>query len=111
MDQLTQTVVVTLTMAMINVGGTLSLKQFAGTNREIYFIGGCAAYVAGAALYVMLLRGHDLATLSVATAILQLGLVCTLAVWLFNEPVNPVQWLGLGIGVLSMAVVMLASNA
>ncbi|MEO1324571.1 MAG: hypothetical protein AAFV59_16390 [Pseudomonadota bacterium] len=107
---ITQAVAITVAMAAINVGGTLSLKQAATSDRDIYLALGIAAYTVGAVLYLDLMRGQSLAILSVATSILQLGIVCSLAVWMFNETVTPVQWLGLAIGMLSMAIVMLAAS-
>ena len=98
-------------MVAVNVLGTVSLRHYSGTDRELFFILGTGAYVLGAALYVYLMRGETLAVLVMVSAILQLGLMMGLSVWMFGEQVSLVQWLGLTTGMIGLAIVLVSAPA
>lgn len=98
-------------MAILNVGGTAALKSYAGTDRDLYFLLGAAAYVAGATCYVVLLRGQSLAVLAMASTLIQLGLLAALSIWFWDDRFNLIQVLGLGTGFFGLAIVLLAASA
>ena len=106
MQSLLQTVVLTLAMAGVNVGGTICLKLSNGPDKQLFFAGGIVAYVVGAALYMALLKNNDLVVLSVTSSILQMGLVASLGIWM-GETVSVVQGAALLVALTGAAIAML----
>lgn len=104
-----QAIFAMLCMTTVNTAGTLALKHYAGSDRDLFFVLGTAAYILGAAFYVLLLREQPLAVLATITTLMQLGLMTALSVWFYGEQVSPVQWLGLGTGFTGLAIVMIAA--
>lgn len=110
MENYLSSLIPTVAMAAINVGGTVCLKLSAEPNKQVYFAAGAIAYVIGAVFYVMLLREHSLAVMSVASSTLQLGLMISLSIWLFDERINVVQGSAMFMAVICASIAMLAAT-
>jgi len=110
MSSSTQIISMMTAMAVVNVGGTACLRQSIDPNKQLYFVVGLIAYIVGATLYVALLKESSLAVMAVASSTLQMGLVISLSVWLFDERINFVQGTAMLIAVASAAVAMLAAS-
>ncbi len=98
-----------LCMTGLNTAGTLALKHYAGSDRELFFVLGTTAYVLGAAFYVFLLREQPLAVLAAITTIAQIGLLMVVSIFLYGEQLSTLQWFGLGTGFTGLAIVMIAA--
>jgi drug/metabolite transporter (DMT)-like permease len=101
---------ITLAMATTNVLGTVALKFSTDPDRQVYFSFGVVAYVIGAALYVSLLKEHSIALLAVVSSTLQLGLMISISIWLFDERVNLFQGTAMAVAIAASAVAMLANT-
>lgn len=93
-------------MAAINIGGTSFLKLSADPQKQSYFTGSIVAYVIAAGLYLTLMKNNDLVVPSLATSILQMGLVISLGVWI-GESVSAAQGITLLIAITTVAFAML----
>lgn len=110
MDTLWTTTALTGAMALVNVMGAAFLKVSAQPNKQAYFAAGIVAYIIGATLYVALLKEQSVALLAVASTTLQLGLMISLSIWLFDEKINFVQGSAMFVAVLSASIAMLAAS-
>jgi len=109
MESVWTTASLTGAMALVNVMGATLLRVSSEPNKQAYFAAGIVAYIIGAVLYVSLLKEQSLAVISVASATLQLGLMISLSVWMFDEEINLIQGTAMLIAVASAAVAMLAA--
>ena len=101
------TVVVILLMTLAFSAGGVLLKQFALSNGAWWLLGAVLAYTAGNALYIHILRAHDLGVATIVSALAQIILLSLAGRLFFSESLSATQIAGTILGVAALALVML----
>ena len=82
-----------------------TLKIYAGGAALWVLIGALALFCIGNTLMVQVMRGEGLGVAIVLSAIFQMVAIALLAVVAFGERLAPVQWAGLALGIVAVALI------
>ena len=82
-----------------------ALKIYAGGAALWVLIGALALFCIGNTLMVQVMRGEGLGVAIVLSAIFQMVAIALLAVVAFGERLAPVQWAGLALGIVAVALI------
>lgn len=94
-------------LVAVNCFGTAALKKGADTGVIDWIVVGCGCYLAGAGLYVMLLRAGGLGTWSVITSMVQIITMVMIGAMIFGEKVSWTQVGGIALGLCALALIMM----
>ncbi|MEM7529673.1 MAG: hypothetical protein AAF416_18725 [Pseudomonadota bacterium] len=94
-----------------NCIGTAALKKGADTGLIDWILVGCGCYLAGAGLYVAILRAGDVGTWAVITSLVQIVTMVLLGRFVFGEAMSWVQVAGvaLALGALVLMTMPVAA--
>lgn len=82
-----------------------ALKVYAGNGGIWILVGGLALFCVGNALMVQVMRGEGLGVAIVLSAIFQMVAITLLAAVAFGERLAPLQWAGLALGIVAVAMI------
>ena len=90
---------------VVFMAANASLKVYAGAGGIWVLIGALALFCVGNTLMVQVMRGEGLGVAIVLSAIFQMVAITLLAWAAFGERLAPVQWAGLGLGIVAVALI------
>ena len=82
-----------------------ALKVYAGNGGIWMLVGALALFCVGNTLMVQVMRGEGLGVAIVLSAIFQMVAITLLAAVAFGERLAPLQWAGLALGVVAVAMI------
>ena len=101
-----------LALAMVVfLAGSSALRGYVETNALWMILLGLLLYTAGNLLMVRIMRESGMAVAISISAVLQLVLANAVAVWGFGERPTFRQGLGIGLGIVAIALIVLPSAA
>lgn len=85
---------------------TSALRLYIGTGQLAVLIGALALYCVGNLMMVRVMRDSGMALSVAVSSVLQLVLATVIAVAVFGERPTPLQWAGIALGVLAVALIV-----
>jgi small multidrug resistance pump len=85
---------------------TSALRHYIGTGQVSVLVGALALYCVGNLIMVRVMRDSGMALSVAVSSILQLVLATVIAVAIFGERPTGLQWAGIAIGVLAVALIV-----
>lgn len=94
---------------LLNAGGSIALKQAAISMNAGLAVFGVGCYVFAAAIAVALLNTQPLSVIGMVTSMAGLVIVITASIYVFEESLVFVQWIGVSCALVSMLLIYLPS--
>ena len=85
---------------------TSALRHYIGTGQVAVLLGALALYCVGNLIMVRVMRDSGMALSVAVSSILQLVLATVIAVAIFGERPTGLQWAGIALGVLAVALIV-----
>lgn len=82
-----------------------ALKVYAGSGGIWVLVGALALFCVGNTLMVQVLRGEGLGVAIALSVVFQMVAISLMAVALFGERLAPLQWAGIALGVVAVALI------
>ena len=85
---------------------TSALRHYIGTGQMAVLLGALALYCVGNLIMVRVMRDSGMALSVAVSSVLQLVLATVIAVAIFGERPTGLQWAGIALGVLAVALIV-----
>lgn len=88
------------------LAASAALRLYVATSQTGILLGALVLYTAGNLMMVRLMRDSGMAVAIAVSAVLQLVLATLVAVYLFGERPTALQWAGIALGVVAVALII-----
>jgi small multidrug resistance pump len=90
---------------------TSALRHYIGSGQIAVLLGALALYCVGNLMMVRIMRDSGMALSVAISSVLQLVLATAIAVAVFGERPTPLQWAGIALGILAVALIVWPQEA
>ncbi len=90
---------------------TSALRHYIGSGQMAVLLGALALYCVGNLMMVRVMRDSGMALSVAVSSVLQLVLATAIAVAIFGERPTPLQWAGIALGILAVALIVWPQEA
>ncbi len=91
---------------VVFLSGSAALRSYVATSQVWLLLGALALYTLGNLMMVRLMRESGMAVAVSVSAVLQLVMATAVAVAVFGERPAPIQWAGIVLGVVAVALIV-----
>lgn len=85
---------------------TSALRHYVGSAQTSVLLGALVLYCVGNLMMIRIIRDNGMALAVAVSSVLQLVLATAIAVAIFGERPTPLQWAGIALGVLAVALIV-----
>lgn len=93
------------------VAGAILLRVYSDTNNLPTLVASLVSYGLGSFLLTRLMQGGNFGVLISMSNTTQLAVIVLISMFVFNEPLTRVQWVGFGLAMIAVTLMAMPSRA